>query len=71
MSRRWLSLARLGTGKARAHLGNLGIAYRALGQVEQAIDYYQQALVIFEAIGSPNADLVGGWLRELEGRSGE
>ena len=27
-------------------LGNMGLAYAALGQVEQAIDYYQQALAI-------------------------
>ena len=34
-----------------AWLGNLGNAYAALGQVEQAIDYYQQALAIAREIG--------------------
>jgi len=32
-------------------LGNLGIAYRHLGQVEKAIEYYEQALVISKEIG--------------------
>ncbi|MCD4809684.1 MAG: tetratricopeptide repeat protein [Methanosarcinales archaeon] len=32
-------------------LGNLGIAYSDLGQVEKAIDYYEQALVIAKEIG--------------------
>ncbi len=34
-----------------AFLGNLGIAYSALGQVERAIEYYQQALTIAREIG--------------------
>jgi tetratricopeptide (TPR) repeat protein len=34
-----------------AFLDNLGIAYYALGQVEQAIDYYEQALAIDRQIG--------------------
>ena len=34
-----------------AWLGNLGLAYRDLGQVEKAIDYHQQALVIHQEIG--------------------
>jgi tetratricopeptide (TPR) repeat protein len=33
------------------HLGNLGLAYADLGQVEKAIDHYQQALVIAREIG--------------------
>ena len=33
-------------------LGNLGLAYRALGQVEQAIAYHQKALVIHQEIGN-------------------
>jgi tetratricopeptide (TPR) repeat protein len=41
-----------------AFLGNLGLAYANLGQVEKAISYYQQALAIFEAIKSPNAETV-------------
>ena len=34
-----------------AHLGNLGIAYAQLGQVERAIEYHQQALSIAREIG--------------------
>jgi tetratricopeptide (TPR) repeat protein len=48
------------------HLGNLGNAYRALGQVEKARKCLQQSLAIFEAINSPHADLVERWLAELE-----
>ena len=34
-----------------AHLGNLGKAYAALGEVRRAIEYYEQALVISREIG--------------------
>ncbi len=34
-----------------ADLGNLGLAYHALGDVKRAIDYYQQALTIAREIG--------------------
>jgi tetratricopeptide (TPR) repeat protein len=34
-----------------ADLGNLGLAYADLGQVDQAIEHYQQALVISREIG--------------------
>ncbi|MBL7183784.1 MAG: tetratricopeptide repeat protein [Anaerolineae bacterium] len=34
-----------------ADLGNLGNAYRALGQVERAIEYYEAALEIAQEIG--------------------
>jgi len=34
-----------------AHLGNLGLAYADLGQVERAIEFYQQALGIRREIG--------------------
>ncbi len=47
-------------------LGNLGNAYRDLGQVEKARNYLTQSLAIFEAIKSPNADLVRGWLNDLD-----
>jgi tetratricopeptide (TPR) repeat protein len=47
-------------------LGNLGLAYRDLGQVEQAREYLEQALHIFEEIKSPHADLVRKWLDELD-----
>jgi len=32
------------------HLGNLGLAYSALGDVRKAIEYYEQALVILQEI---------------------
>jgi len=35
-----------------AGLGNLGSAYSDLGQVEKAIEYYEQALVIAKEIGN-------------------
>jgi len=34
------------------HLGNLGNAYRALGEVRRAIEYHEQALVISREIGN-------------------
>ena len=34
-----------------SQLGNLGLAYSDLGQVEKAIDHYQQALAISREIG--------------------
>ena len=33
------------------HLGNLGLAYAAMGEVERAIEHYEQALVISREIG--------------------
>ena len=42
-------------------LGNLGLAYRDLGQVEKAVDYLKQSLAIFEEIKSPNTE----WARQL------
>jgi len=43
---------RLGNRKAEGnHLGNLGNAYLSLGEVERAIEFYQQALVIARQIG--------------------
>ena len=51
-SRRWRSPGRSATGAAKEPgLGNLGIAYADLGQVEQAIEHYQQALEIAREIG--------------------
>ncbi|MCD4777934.1 MAG: tetratricopeptide repeat-containing protein, partial [Desulfobacterales bacterium] len=35
------------------HLGNLGLAYSDLGQVEKAIEYYEQALLIGKEIKDP------------------
>jgi hypothetical protein len=48
-----------------ALLGNLGLAYYALGQVEQARQYGQAALRIFEEIKSPTADKVRQLLASL------
>jgi len=38
-------------GAEEAHLGNLGQAYAALGEVRRAIEYYEQALEIDREIG--------------------
>jgi len=46
-----------------AWLGKLGTAYRNLGQVEQAITYYQQALAIAQEIGDRLNE--GVWLGSL------
>jgi tetratricopeptide (TPR) repeat protein len=47
-------------------LGNLGLAYRDLGQIERARHYLTHALTLFEETGSPSASYVRGWLEELE-----
>jgi tetratricopeptide (TPR) repeat protein len=56
----WVAALRAGLASARAlddrqdegnRLGNLGLAYSDLGQVERAIDYHQQALEIAREIG--------------------
>jgi tetratricopeptide (TPR) repeat protein len=39
-----------------AHLGNLGNAYRNLGQMERAIEHYEQALAIARAIGDKRGE---------------
>ena len=50
--KRWPSAGRSATAAARGtDLGNLGNAYAALGQAEQAIEYYGQALAISREIG--------------------
>ena len=49
----WLIGQRRAEGNS---LGNLGIAYRNLGQVEKAIDYHQQALAISQEIGDRRAE---------------
>jgi len=38
-------------GAEGVHLGNLGLAYSALGEVARAIEYYEQALTIAREIG--------------------
>ena len=47
-------------------LGNLGLAYRDLDQVDLARQYLDQSLAIFELINSPSADVIRDWLSELE-----
>ncbi len=44
-------------------LGNLGLAYAALGQVERALEYYEQALAISQEIGDRRNE--GNWLGNL------
>jgi len=46
-----------------ANLGSLGRAYSNLGQVEQAIGYYQQSLVIARKIGDRQNESI--WLSDL------
>ncbi|MBN8656910.1 MAG: tetratricopeptide repeat protein [Anaerolineae bacterium] len=45
------------------HLGNLGLAYAALGEVQKAIEFYEQALVIAREIGDRRNE--GSWLGNL------
>ena len=54
-----------------SNLGNLGIAYHALGQVEKARPMLTQSLAIFEDIQSPTAELVRKWLAELDADGGQ
>ena len=53
---------RLGEG---SDLANLGIAYRDLGQNDQALAVWTQALAILEDTGSPTAEMVRGCLAGL------
>ena len=46
-----------------SHLGNLGIAYKDLGEVRRAIESYEQALVIAREIGDRRSE--GTWLGNL------
>ena len=54
-----------------SQLGNLGLAYRHLGQVEKARPMLAQSLAIFEEIQSPSAELVRKWLAELDADGGQ
>ncbi|MCA9966518.1 MAG: hypothetical protein KC423_19850 [Anaerolineales bacterium] len=47
----------------------LGLAYRALGQVEKAICCLEEALAIFVAIKSPYAEMAQRQLDELKGKA--
>ena len=56
-SRRWPSPGRSATATAKAaRLGNLGSGYDALGQTEQAIEHYQQALAIARETGNRDGE---------------
>lgn len=48
-----------------SYLSNLSAVYAALGQMEPAREYGEQALHILEAIKSPNAEKIRGWLETL------
>jgi len=49
---------RRGEGKA---FGNLGIAYKDLGEPRRAIEYYEQALVIDREIGDRQGEAISCW----------
>jgi tetratricopeptide (TPR) repeat protein len=51
------------------HLANLGLAYQSLGEMDAARQCWTQALEICEAIESPYAERVRGWLAELQDKS--
>jgi tetratricopeptide (TPR) repeat protein len=46
-----------------AWLGNLGLAYKAVGEVEQAIQYYEKALASAREAGDQRGE--GNWLGNL------
>ena len=64
--RPWPSPGRSGTGKGRVNkLGNLGNAYRGLGEVEKAISYYEEALAIAREIGHRQMGGYSAWRAKL------
>jgi tetratricopeptide (TPR) repeat protein len=60
---RWIEVAlacarQLGNQEAEgAHLGNLGLAYAALGDAQKAIEYYEQHLAIAREIGDRRGEV--------------
>ncbi len=64
---RWLETGlaaarRLGErGAEGAHLGNLGVAWAALGEPRKAIGYYEQQLVIVREIGDRRGEAAGSF----------
>jgi tetratricopeptide (TPR) repeat protein len=53
-------------GGEAATLSSIGYVYLALSQIEQARQYWQQALALFEAVQSPHAGSVRQWLASLD-----
>ena len=49
-----------------ADLGNLGLAYAALGQVDKAREYLAMSLAVFDKIKDPRAEQVKRLLEELD-----
>lgn len=47
-----------------ANLSDLGIVYNSLGKIEKACSLCNEALVIFEVIESPNANVIRQWIAE-------
>jgi tetratricopeptide (TPR) repeat protein len=66
---RWMEAALSGARRLKnkelegVHLGNLGLAYAALGETRQAIEFHEQALVIAREIGDKRNK--GAWLGNL------
>jgi len=48
-------------GGEGAALGNLGSAYYDLGEARKAIEFYEQALVIYREIGDRRGEALGSW----------
>jgi tetratricopeptide (TPR) repeat protein len=46
--------------------GNLGKLYRARGDLDQAEGMYQKSIELFKTLRSPNEEVVGQWLAELQ-----
>jgi hypothetical protein len=43
--------------------GNLGLAYRACGDLESAIEYWKQSLALFQQLGAKDRmDLIQSWI---------
>jgi hypothetical protein len=66
--RAWKSTGDRGPARGGADLGNLGLAYAALGERDKARDFIRQALAIFGAIESPYAEWARDRLKELRAK---
>jgi tetratricopeptide (TPR) repeat protein len=49
------------TGMEGVVLGNLGNAYRSLGDIDRAIQYYERARVILQEIGNRSSEGIALW----------